>query len=85
MSFFQGLNAATEVIRAIFLIFPQYCLGGGLVDLAKNQITSEIYMVASLPALLFFNLINFLLPCRLLAKVECTKVLSLLRLSVGII
>ena len=26
-----------EMLKKIFLIFPNYCLGRGLIDLAKNQ------------------------------------------------
>ena len=33
----QDLIAINDMLKRIFLIFPNYCLGRGLIDLAKNQ------------------------------------------------
>lgn len=33
----QELIAVNDMLKRIFLIFPNYCLGRGLIDLAKNQ------------------------------------------------
>lgn len=33
MSFVQDLKEVNDVLKKVFLIFPQYCLGKGLMDL----------------------------------------------------
>ena len=33
----QELIAVVEMLKKIFLIFPNFCLGRGLIDLARNQ------------------------------------------------
>ena len=33
----QELVVINDMLKRIFLIFPNYCLGRGLIDLAKNQ------------------------------------------------
>ena len=33
----QELTDINNVLKGVFLIFPNYCLGRGLIDLAKNQ------------------------------------------------
>lgn len=45
LEFFQdaGLEEINYYLKNIFLIFPNYCLGRGLMDLAKNHFLSEIY------------------------------------------
>ena len=35
--FLKELIAINDGLKRIFLIFPNYCLGRGLIDLAKNQ------------------------------------------------
>ena len=37
------LNVANEYLTKIFLIFPQYCLGRGLIDMAVNQAYADAY------------------------------------------
>ena len=37
MLLLQDLIAINNMLKRIFLIFPNYCLGRGLIDLAKNQ------------------------------------------------
>ena len=37
MLLLQELIAINDMLKRIFLIFPNYCLGRGLIDLAKNQ------------------------------------------------
>ncbi|CAH1795290.1 unnamed protein product [Owenia fusiformis] len=48
LSMFQGrdpmIKAAYEVMQYVLLIFPQYCLGAGLVDLTKNQLIADIFI-----------------------------------------
>ena len=36
-SFRKELIQINDMLKTIFLIFPNYCLGRGLIDLAKNQ------------------------------------------------
>ena len=36
-SFWKELIQINDMLKTIFLIFPNYCLGRGLIDLAKNQ------------------------------------------------
>ena len=36
------LDAIFDVIQYVFLIFPQFCLGSGLLKLTLNQVQSEI-------------------------------------------
>lgn len=38
-----GFRTAYMVMRYAFLLIPQYCLGGGMVDLARNEIMAEIF------------------------------------------
>ena len=35
--YFQELVDINDSLKVIFLAFPNYCLGRGLIDLAKNQ------------------------------------------------
>ncbi|XP_028404446.1 ATP-binding cassette sub-family A member 1-like [Dendronephthya gigantea] len=37
------LQLINSYLKQIFLIFPNYCLGRGLIDLAKNQIFADVY------------------------------------------
>lgn len=34
---FQYLNEVNRILKVVFLIFPHFCLGRGLIDMAKNQ------------------------------------------------
>lgn len=34
---FQHLNEVNRILKKVFLIFPHFCLGRGLIDMAKNQ------------------------------------------------
>uniref|UniRef100_A0A023FBK8 Putative lipid exporter abca1 n=1 Tax=Triatoma infestans TaxID=30076 RepID=A0A023FBK8_TRIIF len=36
----EELRAVHHVIKEVFLIFPHYCLGSGILDLAKNHLAS---------------------------------------------
>ena len=40
---FQELSEIHDVLRNIFLIFPNYCLGRGLIDIAFNEYHNEYY------------------------------------------
>ena len=47
-TFFQALDEpnltlANSYLTKIFLIFPQYCLGRGLIDMAVNQAYADAY------------------------------------------
>jgi hypothetical protein len=39
---FQGLRDAAHVLQYVFLVFPQYCLGMGLVKLVTNQFQAQL-------------------------------------------
>ena len=32
-----------KYLKKLFLVFPQYCLGRGLIDMAVNQATADAY------------------------------------------
>ncbi|KAM9795719.1 phospholipid-transporting ATPase ABCA1 isoform 1-T1 [Syngnathus typhle] len=38
----EHLNRVNKVLKKLLLIFPHYCLGRGLIDLAKNQAEADI-------------------------------------------
>lgn len=40
---FQEVKEATRIIERVFLIFPQFCLGNGLVKLSANQLQADVY------------------------------------------
>lgn len=35
--FFQGLRDLAENLRHVFLLFPQFCFGYGLIELSQDQ------------------------------------------------
>ena len=37
----QGLTNVNSFLKKVFLIFPQYCLGRGLFEMALNQLTAD--------------------------------------------
>ncbi|XP_041364383.1 uncharacterized protein LOC121379797 [Gigantopelta aegis] len=41
---FGDLTAELRVLRYVFLIFPQYCLGQGLIDLNTNYFTYKLFI-----------------------------------------
>ncbi|KAK3588921.1 hypothetical protein CHS0354_023682 [Potamilus streckersoni] len=46
LNFFQSslvIKNAYSIVKYVFLIFPPYCLGEGLIKLTENQIQSEIF------------------------------------------
>lgn len=38
---FQYLNNVNRILKKLFLIFPHFCLGRGLIDMAKNQAMAD--------------------------------------------
>ena len=40
---FQDLKSVHDTLKSIFLIFPNYCLGRGLMDIAFNEYMNEFY------------------------------------------
>lgn len=38
---FQHLNNVNRILKKLFLIFPHFCLGRGLIDMAKNQAMAD--------------------------------------------
>ncbi|KAM6900621.1 retinal-specific phospholipid-transporting ATPase ABCA4a [Xenentodon cancila] len=46
LDLFEGTSALyrfNQVLKAVLLIFPHYCLGRGLIDMAMNQAVTDIY------------------------------------------
>lgn len=43
LSAFQHLNDINKILKKVFLIFPHFCLGRGLIDMAKNQAMSDAF------------------------------------------
>ncbi|KAL4218636.1 ATP-binding cassette sub- A member 2 [Mactra antiquata] len=41
--FDEGLSTANQFLSTIFLIFPNYCLGSGMMSIALNQYENEYY------------------------------------------
>jgi ATP-binding cassette subfamily A (ABC1) protein 1 len=39
------LYAINDQLRKFFLIFPQYCLGRGLIDMTRNQLVADAFAV----------------------------------------
>ncbi|XP_078532688.1 phospholipid-transporting ATPase ABCA1-like isoform X3 [Lissotriton helveticus] len=39
----ENLNNVNEILKKILLIFPHFCLGRGLIDMAKNQAIATAY------------------------------------------
>ncbi|KAJ7993337.1 hypothetical protein DPEC_G00271380 [Dallia pectoralis] len=37
------LNGVNKILKKVFLIFPHFCLGRGLIDMAKNQAMSDAF------------------------------------------
>ena len=40
---FQQLQYINELLKNIMLIFPQYCLGLGLMEMSRNQLYSDAF------------------------------------------
>lgn len=41
--FFQSLLMFNEVLKKVLLVFPHFCLGRGLIDMAMNQAVTDVY------------------------------------------
>lgn len=39
----EELKDINKVLKQVFLLLPQYCLGRGLFDMAKNQLFADVY------------------------------------------
>lgn len=39
----QALHKLNQLLKTVLLIFPHYCLGRGLIDMAMNQAVTDIY------------------------------------------
>ena len=42
-----GLRDANAVLKWMFCIFPPYCLGRGMLDLARNEYTTQINQIVN--------------------------------------
>jgi len=45
---FQDLRHTHEILKNIFLLFPNYCLGRGLMDIAFNEYQNQYYFKTGL-------------------------------------
>ena len=43
ISLLQDLKDINAILQKVFLLMPQYCLGRGLFDMAKNQLFADVY------------------------------------------
>ena len=59
-SFWKELIQINDMLKTIFLIFPNYCLGRGLIDLAKNQFMDVFERFGKFPHFSMSLSINFL-------------------------
>ena len=39
----QSVRTVRDVLRRVLLVFPQFCLGDGLVSMSYNQLITEVY------------------------------------------
>ncbi|XP_056591567.1 phospholipid-transporting ATPase ABCA1 isoform X2 [Triplophysa dalaica] len=39
----EHLNEVNKILKKVFLIFPHFCLGRGLIDMAKNQAMADAF------------------------------------------
>lgn len=39
--FFQEIGGINDILKNVFLIFPHFCLGRGLIDMVKNQAMAD--------------------------------------------
>ncbi|XP_013001127.2 phospholipid-transporting ATPase ABCA7 isoform X2 [Cavia porcellus] len=39
----QNLQAVSRILRRVFLIFPHFCLGRGLIDMVRNQAMADAF------------------------------------------
>lgn len=37
----QKLKDINDILKSVFLIFPHFCLGRGLIDMVKNQAMAD--------------------------------------------
>ncbi|XP_028258937.1 ATP-binding cassette sub-family A member 1 [Parambassis ranga] len=40
----EYLNEVNRILKKVFLIFPHFCLGRGLIDMAKNQAMADAFL-----------------------------------------
>ncbi|XP_076084448.1 phospholipid-transporting ATPase ABCA1-like isoform X2 [Mytilus galloprovincialis] len=43
----ENIRAVNTLLKKLFLLFPQYCLGRGLIDLSRNQLHADISEIIS--------------------------------------
>lgn len=43
-SFQQNVSRINDIVKQVLLIFPHFCLGRGLIDMAKNQAMATLFM-----------------------------------------
>jgi ATP-binding cassette subfamily A (ABC1) protein 1 len=43
----QSLQGTNKILKVVFLVFPNYCLGRGILDTARNEYTSQAEELAN--------------------------------------
>ena len=56
-TFFQTINGVRRIVSDLFLVFPNYCLGNGLMEIALNHYKNEFYSHTGKPLLILFTVI----------------------------
>ena len=39
----QNVSRINDIVKQVLLIFPHFCLGRGLIDMAKNQAMATLF------------------------------------------
>ena len=53
--YLQELAKIHEALKNVFLVFPNYCLGRGLMDIAFNEYKNEYYFKTGLASRFIMN------------------------------
>lgn len=40
----QSVAHTNDIVKQVLLIFPHFCLGRGLIDMAKNQAMATLFL-----------------------------------------
>lgn len=40
----QNITRTNDIVKQVLLIFPHFCLGRGLIDMAKNQAMATLFI-----------------------------------------
>ena len=40
----QEISRINDIVKQVLLVFPHFCLGRGLIDMAKNQAVATLFI-----------------------------------------